>query len=139
MSKTTAQIIFVILNMLAVLAVSYAIYDFVSIYTAIDAGIPQISFDSGTYYLFLASIFWIFAVIQILGKKGEGRSLKFASLFVVAWFVAMLLLANVLPYYLQNRFEQAGYTPHDNPREISRVAKGKNMIYIKSETTEGNL
>lgn len=132
MSQKTAQIIFVILNILSVFAVAYAVYDFTSIITAIEKKEELIPFDSGTYYLLLMSVTWVLSIIQYLGLKNKySRLLRLANQTLVIWFVFMLLLANLIPNFLSNKLEEAGYSKCDDPREISRVAKGESSYYLK--------
>ena len=132
MTQKTAQIIFVIFNLLAILAVAYAAYDFISVSDAIEIGEKIVPFDSGTYYLLLMSLFWVLSIIQYAGLKNKhARLLKHGNQFLVGWFLFMLLLANLIPNYLSNKLEDAGYIECVDPKEISRVSKGKSSLYIK--------
>jgi hypothetical protein len=130
-NQKTAQLIFLVFNLLAILAVGYAIYDFIEVNRFITTGRVKIAFDSGTYYLLLMSIFWVLGTIQMLGKRNNQTPPKYSSLWVVGWFILMLVLANVMSYYIENRFEHNGYVKHDDPDEISRIAKGESSIYVK--------
>ena len=133
MTQKTAQVIFIIFNILAIFSVTYAIYDFINITSAVKKQEEIIPFDSGTYYLLLMSVFWVLSLIQYTGLKNKLASLqKFANQALLAWFLTMILLANLIPAYLSDKLETAGYTKCDDPREISRVSKGESSFYIKS-------
>lgn len=76
------------------------------------------------------TVFWIFSVIQYAGlKKKESKVLKYANQITIVWFVFMLILANLIPYYLSNKIEISGYVKCDDPSEISRVTKGESSLY----------
>ena len=130
MNKKTAQIIFFILIILSVFAVAYVIYDFININEAIVLKERIIPFDSGVYYFLLMSVFWILGFIQYVGLKNpESKVFKYANFVLVLWFVLMLFLANLIPFYLTNKFETAGYIKCDDKSESSRVAKGESVFY----------
>ena len=132
MNPKLAQILFIITNLIAVPVIGYAFYEFFIVKTALANGEQQIPFDSGTYYLLLGSIFWVLLVVQIFGKRNpNSRMLNYASPAIIIWFIAMLILANVIPSYLKSKLESAGYTKCDDPAEISRVSKGASSIYVK--------
>jgi len=133
MTQKTAQVIFIIFNILAIFSVTYALYDFINITSAVKKQEEIILFDSGTYYLLLMSVFWVLSLIQYAGLKNKLASLlKYANQALLAWFLMMILLANLIPGYLSDKLEAAGYTKCDDPREISRVSKGESSFYIKS-------
>jgi hypothetical protein len=132
MSPKKAQIVLVIINLLAIPAVGYAIYVFFSVKHAIANNEPQIPFDSGVFYYLLASIFWIFSIIQYAGLRGGKAYVpKFAAPLAVGWFVAMLILANVIPYFLEKSLEDAAYVKCKDIREISRVSRGESSVFKK--------
>ena len=130
MTQKNAQIIFIIFNVLAVFAVAYVIDDYVSVINALKSNVKEIPFDSGVYYFLLMSVFWIFSIIQYVGLKNkESKILKYASQISIVWFVLILFLASVIPYFLSNKIEMAGYSKCDDPREVSRIAKGESSFY----------
>ena len=132
MSPKKAQIVLVIINLLAIPAVGYAIHAFFAVKSAIANSEPQIPFDSGIFYLFLASIFWIFSIIQYVGMRGgKAHVPKFATPLAIGWFIGMLVIANLLPYFVKQSFEKSGYVKCKDPREISRVSRGESSIYKK--------
>ena len=132
MTQKTAQIIFVIFNLIAILAIAYSAYDFISVSDAVEKREDVVPFDSGTYYLLLMSLFWVLSIIQYAGLKNKQASLlKYGNQISVGWFLFMLLLANLIPNYLSNKLEDAGYIKCVDPQEISRVAKGESNLYIK--------
>jgi hypothetical protein len=132
MSKKTAQIIFIIFNVLAVFAVLYAVNDYMYIVSSVESSTEEISFDSGTYYFFLMSVFWVFSLIQYAGsRKTHSKILKYANQLVVIWFVFVLILANVIPYYLNDKLERAGYIKCEDLEELSRIGKGESSIYFR--------
>jgi hypothetical protein len=132
MSPRSAQIIFIVFNILAIPVVGFAVYDFIYVKSAIANGEHQIPFDSGTYYFLLGTLFWLLLIIQIIGKKNhESPLLKFGNQIVITWFIGILILANLIPYYLQQTFVDAGYVKCDDPAEINRIARGESSIYVK--------
>lgn len=132
MTQKTAQIIFLAFNFIAILAVAYAVYDFIRVTAAVDRSEEVLPFDSGTYYLLLMSVFWVLSIIQYVGLKNKhARLVKYSNQILIGWFLSMLLLANLIPNYLSNKIEDAGYIKCIDPREISRVSKGESILYIK--------
>ncbi|HEY9051240.1 MAG TPA: hypothetical protein VIQ03_06825 [Gammaproteobacteria bacterium] len=132
MTQKTAQIIFIIFNILAVVAVGYAAYDFINIISSIQTDKDVIPFDTATYYLLLMSVFWVLSLIQYKGIRNEkAKILKYANQLLIAWFLIMLMLANLIPYYLTHKLEEAGYVGCDDPREVSRVGRGASYLYFK--------
>ena len=130
MNQKIAQRIFIFFNIIAVVLVAYVVNDFVSINSAIIDKEKIIPFDSGIYYFLLMTVFWVFSVIQYAGlKKKESKILKYANKIIVVWFVFILFLANLIPYYLSNKIEISGYVKCDDPSEISRVVKGESSLY----------
>lgn len=130
MTKKTARIIFIILNILAFLSIYFVFIEHIRILSDIDERKVQIPFDSGVYYLLLMSVVWLFSLIQFVGLKNNKSSLvKYANQISIAWFIFMLILANLLPFYVKGKLEDAGYRKCSDPREISRVARGESSIY----------
>ncbi|MBT0961110.1 hypothetical protein [Denitromonas iodatirespirans] len=130
MRARTAQAIIYVLDVLAVPAVAYCIYDSVRVQRAIAAAAPEIGFDSGIYYLLLASVMWVLTAIQIVGlKRGAAFRPHRAGMVLVIWFVTCLSLANVLPYLITRTLEAAGYQPCRDTREVSRVSRGVGRVY----------
>ena len=130
MTQKNAQIIFIAFNLIAAFLVVYIINDFVSISSALIDKEKTIPFDSGIYYFLLMTVFWVFSFIQYAGLKcKESKVLKYANQIAIVWFVLMLILANLIPYYLSNNMETSGYVKCDDPSEISRVVKGESSLY----------
>ena len=91
MNKKTAQIIFIILNILSLFAVAYVIYDFININDAITLKEKVIPFDSGVYYFLLMSVFSVLGIIQYVGlKNSESKVFKYANQVLVLWFMLSL-------------------------------------------------
>ena len=131
MNQKTAQIVFFIFNLLAVIAVYYAIEDFISVLTSLSDAKDQIDFDSGTYYLLLMSIFWVLSFIQYAGlENSESAISRYASQIVIGWFLIMLVAANVIPSYLENQLESAGYVKCADPDEVARLGRGESSVYM---------
>lgn len=132
MTQKTAKWILMFFNLISTPTVGYTVYVFYSNYTAINAHKQTIPMDSGTYYLLLMSLFWLLAIIQYMGQKNErGKRWvgKYAGATLIFWFIGNLILANLLPYYLQNKAENLGYIKCDDPREINRTARGASYIF----------
>ena len=66
------------------------------------------------------------------GDKESGVVLlRRANQFVLAWFVATLVFSYSVPQFQKSRFAKASYVACDNPRSISRVSRGKSLLYVK--------
>ena len=130
MKQKTAQRIFVFFNIIAVVLIAYVVDDFISVLSSIEAKQDEVNFDSGIYYFFLITIFWVFSVIQYVGlRNSESSIVKYANQIIIVWFVLMLILANLLPFHVKGKFEEMGYSKCSDPKEISRVARGESSIY----------
>lgn len=130
MNQKTAQRIFIFFNIIAVILIAYVINDFISVLSSIDVEKDKINFDTGIYYFFMITIFWVFSVIQYVGlRNSESLLVKYANQVSIAWFIFTLVLANLLPLYVKGKLEDAGYSECSDPREISRVARGISSIY----------
>jgi len=139
MNQKTAQIIFITFNLLALPIVAFVFYEFYQVNSAISRLDETIPFDSGLYYLLLASVFWVMGIIQYVGKKGgQGKQYveKYASVMLVGWFIGILVSANLIPFYLQEKINKLAYIPCDDPREVSRLAKGVSIIYSKTDCND---
>ena len=130
MNPKTASVIIVFFNLIGFLLVGYAINDFITVTSAINSETLEIPYDSGTYYLFLIAIFWIFTMLHWSGLLRTGHKLqRYSSTILIAGFVCLLILANGLNYYVSDRFERAGYIECEDTTEISRISKGESSIY----------
>ena len=122
----------IVLNVLAIPAVLFAIYEPIRIYEALEINADIIPFDSGTYYFLLASILWLISALEFIESKWQPSWLAHrASHFIAGWFIFCLILANIIPYYLEQKITDAGYISCHNQDEISRVAKGESLIFQK--------
>lgn len=109
----------------------YAVNDYINIVSSVESSTEEIPFDSATYYLFLMSVFWMFSLIQYAGlRKIHSKILKYSNQLVVIWFIFALILANAIPYYLNDKLERAGYIKCEDPEELSRIGKGESSIYF---------
>lgn len=132
MSPKIAQRAFIGLNMLACLAVGYLLSDIYRVEHALQQQPFTIRYNSGLSFLSLSSIFWLFSLIQFLGlRNSDSIILRHANAFIVAWFIATLIISYSIPQLQKSRFEKASYIACDNPKSISRVSRGKSLIYVK--------
>lgn len=139
MSPKPAQIIFVGFNLLACLGVGYLVFDIYRVERSIAKQEDIIFYDSGISFLLLSSVFWALTLIQYLGlRKSENTIYRHASVFLVGWFVASLAIAFSIPQLQKSRFEKTSYVACDDPKSISRVSRGKSLIYIKSKESDTN-
>ena len=130
MSPRTAQVVFIVFNILAIFAVAYVLKNYIEVNNAISGKVPVIPFDTGTYYLLLMSVFWWMSVLQFVGSRnGKSSLLKYGNQILVVWFVLMLMLANMIPFSITNKMETAGYVKCEDSREISRVSKGESSYF----------
>lgn len=134
MSPTVAQRVFLLFNLLAVLAVVYAVHDIVSVASKLIKQEPLIPLDTGISYLLLMSVFWILSLIQFIGLRNKQHFiLKWSNQLVISWFIAALLLAYVIPLMLQQQLNRAGYMPCKDPQVVSRVSRGASLIFVHSQ------
>ncbi|MAD73987.1 MAG: hypothetical protein CML20_04180 [Rheinheimera sp.] len=139
MSPKPAQIIFVGFNLLACLGVGYLVFDIYRVEQAIAKQEEIVFYDSGISFLLLSSVFWALSLIQYLGlRKSENTIYRHASVFLVGWFVASLAIAYSISIVQKSRLEEASYLACDAPESLSRVSRGKSLIYIKSEESDTN-
>lgn len=132
-SKNTAYIILGLLNLLAFPAVIYSFYGIVETQQAIMRMDDQIPHDSGTYYLLLMSIFWVFTFVEIAGRRQMLKPItRWAGPLVLGWLILGLVVANIIPYWLGRSLTSAGYIACHDPKEISRVGRGESLIYQKT-------
>lgn len=118
-------------NLIALVALGYVVYELVYVNTSIADQQLSIRYVTGTSYMLLMSIFFLFSVVEYAGaKKRFSWLLRHASQLVIGWFVLTLVLAFLIPFVMQNRLEKAGYVGCENPRVISRVSRGESLIYV---------
>lgn len=116
----------------AVAGAAYVIYDIISISNAIANQQAVIPFDSGSAYLLLISVTWPCMYIELSSRiRGITSITKNSTKVIVIWFLATILLANVIPWYLKYEFSRNGYLACKDPAEISRLARGESIIYKK--------
>jgi len=134
MSAIVAQRVFLLFNLIAVLAVAYVVHDIVSVTSKLTEQQPVIPLDTGISYLLLMSVFWLLSLIQFIGLRNKQHFIfKWSNQLVIGWFIAALLLAFVIPEYLQQQLNQAGYMRCEDPQVISRVSRGASLIFVHSQ------
>ncbi|WP_372625389.1 hypothetical protein [Arsukibacterium sp.] len=137
MSPKTVQLAFIGLNLLACLAISYLGYDIYRVEYALQQRAEVIAYDSGISFLLLSSVIWALSFIQYMGlRQSKNIVCKHASMFLVAWFVATLVIAYSIPQLQKSRFSKASYVACDNPKSISRISRGESLIYVKSNDNQ---
>ena len=132
MSVTAKLWAFITFNLIAVMAVGYVVYELVYVNAAIENLQPTVRYVTGTSYMLLMSVFFLFSVLEYAGAKNKllwARS--HSNRLVIGWFVISLVLAYFIPLVMQNRLERAGYVACDNPQVISRVSRGKSLIFVQ--------
>ncbi|MET1254959.1 hypothetical protein [Aliikangiella maris] len=149
MKQKNAQFIFIGFNLLTCCAIIFLAYDTWRIYNEINQVIIPIEFDNGQYYLILMTAFWVLYGIQWAGLRTQQFNLRYSTQslldkmakfihqkhlpILIFWFTLCLLLANILPYVIEDKLIQAGYIPCKNTRAISPVSKGHNYLYSKND------
>ena len=122
---------FIAFNIIAVMAVGYVVYDLIAVNTAIDQLLLTVRYDTGTSYMLLMSVFFLFSAIEYAGAKNKLLWVRsYSNQLVIGWFIASLILAYFIPVVMQSRLEKAGYVACDNPQVISRVSRGKSLIFV---------
>lgn len=91
----------------------------------------SINFDTGLYYYLVITIFWWFLLIEVFGNNVFMRRYKkWFGPTIVAWFFSTILIAILLPLYIDKLLEDSGYTACQNPNEISRISLGKKLEFF---------
>lgn len=136
MSPRMAQIILWVINLLALAGAVWCAQDYLRVFYAIRAGMDTIPFDSGRYYVLIATVFWVLTLIQQVGlKRGVAAISGWAAPVTIAWFAGTLALAHFVPSALSDDLKSAGYQAVDDPREVSRISRGASLIFVKAAQT----
>lgn len=136
MSPIVAQRVFLLFNLIAVLAVAYVVNDIIAVTSGLAEQWSVIPLDTGISYLLLMSIFWLLSLIQFVGRRNKQHFvIRWSNQLVIGWFIATLLLAYVIPLILQQQLRQAGYIACDDPQVVSRVSRGASLIFVHSQAT----
>lgn len=131
MSNTAKLWAFIAFNIIAVMAVVYVVYDLIAVNAAIENLKPTVRYVTGTSYMLLMSVFFLFSAIEYAGAKNKLLWVRsYSNQLVIGWFIATLILAYFIPVVMQSRLEKAGYVACDNPQVISRVSRGKSLIFV---------
>ena len=120
-------------TLLAIVAFGYCVYDFVTFFGALKNQQATIVIDSGSYYLLIMSIFFLFSFVSIFGKKAWAAKLvKNIVVVMIVWFIGALSLGYLTPVYLQSKLEASGYTKMESKKDSSRLYIGESLVYQKS-------
>jgi hypothetical protein len=131
MSKTATLWAFIAFNIIAVMTVGYVVYDLITVHSAIENLRPTVRYVTGTSYMLLMSVFFLFSAIEYAGAKNKLLWVRsYSNQLVIGWFIATLIMAYLIPVVVQSRLEKAGYVACDNPQVISRVSRGKSLIFV---------
>lgn len=130
MSQRTAHGIIYLFSVASLVAIAFSVIDFRLVLDSIEAQRTSIPLDTGSYYS-LASTVILLGPLVILSKHPSLKRFfeRHLNSLAVWWFVLMLFLANVIPWYLQTKLVSNGYVACRDVREISRVSIGKSLIY----------
>lgn len=138
MSNTAKLWAFIAFNIIAVMAVGYVVYDLIAVNAAIENLQPTVRYVTGTSYMLLMSVFFLFSAIEYAGAKNTLLWVRrYSNQLVIGWFIATLILAYFIPVVVQSRLEKAGYVACDNPQVISRVSRGKSLIFVHENAFSG--
>jgi hypothetical protein len=134
MSPEVAQRIFLLFNLVAVLAVAYFVHDIVFVTSELANKQPVIPLDTGISYLLLMSVFWLLSLVQYVGRRNKQHFvIRWSNQLVIGWFIATLLLAYFIPVFLQARLQQAGYIPCDDAQVVSKISRGASLIFVHGQ------
>lgn len=134
MSPEVAQRIFLLFNLVAVLAIAYVVHDIVFVTSELTNKQPVIPLDTGISYLLLMSVFWLLSLVQFVGRRNKQHFvIRWSNQLVIGWLIATLLLAYFIPVVIQGRLQQAGYIPCDDPQVVSRISRGASLIFVHSQ------
>lgn len=117
-------------GIIPIAALIWLVIDSMRVMNAIREKNQYIHFDSGAYYLILLTSLLVIFVCHRLNLSGKQRAVdQYGGKMLIGVFVVGLILANVLPLYFKSLFNSAGYHACDDPRSISRTARGSSVIY----------
>lgn len=134
MSNTAKLWAFIAFNVIAVIAVGYVVYDLIAVNTAIEHLQSTVRYVTGTSYMLLMSVFFLFSAIEYAGAKNKLLWVRsYSNPLVIGWFITTLILAYFIPVVMQHRLNSAGYVACDNPQVISRVSRGKSLIFVHKD------
>lgn len=134
MSRRWAHIGFGAFFLAATAAMVYLAAETIQLYRALARESETIRFDSGLYYVLLASVFWLGAWMEIHGRiNPKAFVIRYGSQVAVAWFTISLALAHVIPYIIVRHLESAGYIRCAVVEDTQHVGdRGERMIWVKS-------
>jgi len=150
MKSSKAPIVLAIFCLLAIYAAALPIHQLLVTASEVQSNVIIFEYDSGCYYLFVATVFWpvtafYWAGLTVLNHKTSKGSIKhkmalsiynYGNAIIVIWFIICLVLANVIPLLDAYRFEKSGYYACQDVRVISRVSRGESVIYVKTPCKE---
>lgn len=124
------KLIYCFFVILGLAAIVYVTYDIIAISNAVARHQATISYDSGTYYIILFSISWPCLYIEVSARiKGPNTITNNATLVLLIWLIAALLLANVIPRCIEYKLDNHGYKACKDPSQINRRALGQSLIF----------
>lgn len=134
MSPIVAQRVFLLFNLIAVLAVAYVANDIIAVTSGLAEQWSVIPLDTGISYLLLMSVFWLLSLIQFVGRRNKQHFvIRWSNQLVIGWFIATLLWAYVIPLILQQQLRQAGYIACDDPQVVSTISRGASLIFVDTQ------
>lgn len=132
MNKILSTVAMTLFSVAAIFSTIYVIRDIYRVASAIKQGAENIPFDSGTAYLLMLCIFWIFMLIQVFYRfNTTGFVIRHATGIVIFGFVLILAVVNIINYSTTTRLQESGYTQCMDESDANRVSRGVSSLYSK--------
>jgi len=144
MSPSVARKSFLLILLVSVPCALYPFWVTFTLYQGVANKADSISFDSASYYLLLASVFWPMALLECCGRNPDlkciasicSRVRRHAGAIIMGWFVACLIFGTIGMWVAPVLLEGRGYTACENANSISRVSKGESLIFVLGSCTD---
>lgn len=120
--------------LLMTMVFAYFVSDIVRVFNSVRNGVGQIEFDTGVGGFALCGIAPVFALGELCLRRGwvTPQLLRaWGNQVIVVLFASLAAIGYFSSDAAYRHLIAAGYTECKDPREVSRVAPGRNLIFLK--------
>lgn len=130
MKANTGKYILLSMAFVSIFVCLLPLYETLLLARQLRAMAPHILFDTGTYYLFFASLLITVTVVNFFGEKNkQSFAACHAASLLIANFIVVVLLAPFGAQAVVWKLKADGYAQCDDPSELSRVSRGQSYIF----------
>jgi len=130
MSPRTATIGLFVFFLLSLLALYWGWFELNEVLRLANNKSKSIKVDTGIFYVLLGSILIPGFIMDFVGNdNNRDLILKYAGAILMIWFIASLVLANILPMWLESHVENKGYILCATRDRMSIMDRGHEVIY----------